>query len=298
MAVSVGSPIIFWLPSSSLPTVAAHARQSFNKKSFCPAENPSVSAAGAPPYTHSLFTVILFIVSVPVLSEHMTDVEPSVSTACIWRTSAFFDAIFLAPLASMSVTISDSVSGTAATASVTATIIISMVSLPPLWMRLTTNSTMADITAIPLIILPTLSRRTCKVVFFCFVSVKKRAILPISVLMPVAVTTAAALPAVTRQPEYTQLALSPSGTSAENCAAASFSAGTLSPVKELSSTARLSERMRRASAGTMSPVLSMTISPGTSSSGSVSRTSPPRSTRHMGEESEESASSAFSALRS
>ena len=150
----------------------------------------------------------------------------------------------------------------------------------------------------PDITLPTLSRRTCKVVFLFFVSVKKRAILPISVFIPVAVTTAAALPAVTRQPEYTQLALSPSGASSEKVAEASFSAGTLSPVSEDSSAARLSERMRRASAGTKSPVFNITKSPGTSSAGSASRTLPPRTTRHTGEDSDDSASSAFSALRS
>ena len=125
MAVSVGSPNIFSLPSSSVPTVAAQASDSFSRKDICASPNSASSATGSLPYAHRRLTVILFIVSVPVLSEHITDVLPSVSTACIWRTSAFFAAIFLAPCVSMSVTMSDSVSGTAATARVTATSAIS-----------------------------------------------------------------------------------------------------------------------------------------------------------------------------
>ena len=153
-------------------------------------------------------------------------------------------------------------------------------------------------TAMPLMILPTLSRRTCKGVFFCLVSVRKRAILPICVCMPVSVTMATALPAVTRQPENTILARSPSGISPSSCASASFSAGTLSPVNEDSSTARLSDLRRRASAGTRSPVFNRMISPGTRCLGSHSPTEPSRSTRQTGEERLPSASRAFSALRS
>ena len=116
--------------------------------------------------------------------------------------------------------------------------------------------------------------------------------------MPVSVTTATALPAVTRQPENTMVTRSPSGTSPESFARASFSAGTLSPVREDSSTAKLSELSRRASAGTRSPVFRRMMSPGTSCAGSSSCTFPSRKTRQTGDESVLSASSAFSALRS
>ena len=200
IALSVGSPNTFRLPSSSLPMVATQARHKFFKKSICESVKFTSSATGSEPYTHSLLTVILFMVRVPVLSEHITEVEPRVSTACICRTRAFFAAIFFAPCASVKVTIKASVSGTAATARVTEIIIMCMASC--LYTKKpTTNIIIAEIMARPEIIFPTLSRRTCKVVFCCLVSVKKRAILPISVSMPVPTTIAAALPAVTRQPE-------------------------------------------------------------------------------------------------
>ena len=64
-------------------------------------------------------TVISFFVSVPVLSDAITDADPSVSTALRWRTIAFRRAIRCTPIDSTTVTTAGRPSGTAATASAT-----------------------------------------------------------------------------------------------------------------------------------------------------------------------------------
>ena len=67
--------------------------------------------------THSWRTVISFLVSVPVLSEQITDVLPSVSTIGSRRTSACRLTMRRTPIASEIVTTAGSASGTTATAS-------------------------------------------------------------------------------------------------------------------------------------------------------------------------------------
>ena len=64
--------------------------------------------------------VILFCVSVPVLSEQITSVDPKASTADNFLTIAFSFAIFWTPIASVIVITAESPSGIAATASETA----------------------------------------------------------------------------------------------------------------------------------------------------------------------------------
>ena len=61
-------------------------------------------------------TVISFRVSVPVLSEQITDTDPSVSIAGSWRTIALRRAMPCTPIASVTVRIVGSPSGIAATA--------------------------------------------------------------------------------------------------------------------------------------------------------------------------------------
>ena len=69
---------------------------------------------------NSFLTVMRFCVSVPVLSEQITDTLPSPSTACKWRMMAFSFAIFRVPKDSTMVTLELSASGMAATANATA----------------------------------------------------------------------------------------------------------------------------------------------------------------------------------
>ena len=66
-------------------------------------------------------TLTWLVVSVPVLSEHMTVVHPSVSTEGSLRTMAFSSAIRRVPRARQVVMTAGSPSGMAATARATAT---------------------------------------------------------------------------------------------------------------------------------------------------------------------------------
>ena len=74
--------------------------------------------------------VILFCVSVPVLSEQITETQPRLSTELIFFIIAFSFAIWLVPIASTIVTMLASASGIAATASATANIRASMMAFP------------------------------------------------------------------------------------------------------------------------------------------------------------------------
>ena len=85
-----------------------------------PAKNFSLGAASS-----CLTTVILFWVSVPVLSEQMVCVQPSVSTAESLRIIAWRLAILVTPSERTMVTTATRPSGMAATASETATIKVS-----------------------------------------------------------------------------------------------------------------------------------------------------------------------------
>ena len=76
------------------------------------------------------FTVILFSVIVPVLSEHMTDVQPRVSTLCSRFTRAFTLSIRFTARASAIVTVAGSPSGIAAMAIVIPVISISKTGSP------------------------------------------------------------------------------------------------------------------------------------------------------------------------
>ena len=90
-------------------------------------------------------------------------------------------------------------SGMAATAKATAN--INAFSTGILLYRLKTNTTALIIIITIASWLPNLSRLTCSGVLFSLVAFISAAILPISVSIPVAVTSATARPPVTRLPE-------------------------------------------------------------------------------------------------
>ena len=137
-----------------------------------------------------LTTVILFWVSVPVLSEQIIWVQPSVSTAVSLRTIAWFLLIRVTPIESRIVTTALSPSGIAATASETAIINVSSTALPPLRTRFTakTNAQIARIIA-DSFRLNSFSL-ICSGVSSSFALESASAMAPISVSIPVPVTTA------------------------------------------------------------------------------------------------------------
>ena len=102
-AASVGSP---WAPPSSR-MASLHSVM-------------AAASSGSGPVCST--TVILFWVRVPVLSEQMTWVQPSVSTAVSRRITACRLLMLVTPMLSTTVTTVASPSGIAATASDTATI--------------------------------------------------------------------------------------------------------------------------------------------------------------------------------
>ena len=105
------------------------------------------------------------------------------------------------------------------------------------------------------------------------------AILPNSVLSPVAVTSALQLPPVTNVPLYIMLNRSASGVFGSDISSSAFLfTGTLSPVRADSFTAKLLVYRRRASAGILSPVDNSIMSPTTMSCWFMSIILPPLST--------------------
>ncbi len=111
----------------------------------------------------------------------------------------------------------------------------------------------------------------------CSVRPRRRATLPISVAMPVAVTTALPRPRVTAVPLKTMFTRSPSP-AGPSSAATSFSTASLSPVSDASATVSEATSTRRASALTASPSASSSTSPGTTSAVATRSSRPSRRT--------------------
>ena len=215
----------------------------------------------------------------PVLSEQITEVEPSVSTECSRFTMACCLAMREMPMARVTVTTAGSPSGMAATARATAPSAASAKSAP--WAIWSTNTRP---TATPAIMARRLPRRSSwrwSGVSPTSEPPSSSATLPISVPMPVEVTTTSARPRTTVVFMKTDECRSPRGESAAANEVASFSTGTDSPVSDDSSIERLAATISRPSAGTRSPASSSTTSPGTRSSVITSTMSPPRRTRTL-----------------
>ena len=254
------------------------------------------SVGSLPKAPEKATTVILFWVRVPVLSEQITWVLPSVSTAGIWRTMAFFWAIRFTPMARTMVTTAVSPSGIAATPRLMAIINISrgstfcsrpMAKISPQMAATPRPNT-----------LPVCFRRFCKGVSGELSWSSSPAILPMAVSMPVAAAIPTPAPAEIPVPAKTVFLLSARGAFFWQTAPASFSTGRDSPVRADSSAVSSTVRRRRRSAGTRSPALRMTTSPGTSCQLSTVCFLPSRSTRALGEDSFFSASMALSARSS
>ena len=194
------------------------------------------------------------------------------------------------------VTIAGNPSGIAETASATAIMNISMTGIPSIipTRKITAHAARATI--------PRYFPKDAS--FFCngvcvLSSLSRRfATRPISVSIPVAVTTAIAVPYVMEQPVKTMLVRSPRGAFSLTVSSASFSEGTDSPVRAASSDFKLDERISLASAGIKSPASSLMISPGTSKEASIICSTPSLITLALGEERFLRASKAFSALLS
>ena len=190
IAVSVGSPICVAVPSGAKVTVPS--QQSAAVRTSVRAAASPESTAPAAPSRYAFCSVMRFCVSVPVLSEQITEALPSVSTAGRRRMIAFFFTMRCTPIESTMVTIAGRPSGIAETASETAVIKISRTLMP--FKRPTTKMTAHAPSATKPRLLPSDASFRCSGVCVSASPESRPAILPISVCMPVAVMTAVAVP--------------------------------------------------------------------------------------------------------
>ena len=259
MAASIGSPSAIHLPSWSTarPTEAASAAVLRCRAS--PAPGPVTSASGPYPAPMTLSTpagvqtstaFIRFWVNVPVLSVQMKVVEPRVSTASRFRTSALRWAIRCAPTARDSVTVGSRPSGTSATITPMANKKASRQEIP------TSRDSTKNSTPMPRAIAAVMRTIRCSSRASGLGGAStlpvRAAISASRVFPPVPATTPSAWPLTRKVPPKT---VSP-GT---------LASASLSPVSIDSSTEQPAATASRRSAGTRSPATSTTASSGTSS---------------------------------
>ena len=194
-------------------------------------------------------TVISPRVSVPVLSDAMTEAEPSVSTEASCFTMALWRAMQRTPMANTTERMAVRPSGTAATASDTPSNRTATTSPMP-WMlemsRIVPTTTAAVPSAAMPSTLPRCAISRCSGVGASGVVSSKVAMPPISVCMPVAVTMARPVPCATAVPLKTMFSRSPRAAGARS-GAASFSTASLSPVSGASSSFSAAACTKRAS---------------------------------------------------
>ena len=174
----------------------------------------------------------MFCVNVPVLSEQITVLLPSVSTAGNFLTIAFFFTIFWTPIANTIVDTATNPSGITATAKETAVINILITSFPCNSPNTKINAHIAS-AAIPNVF-PKLFSLFWSGVSCFSVSFSIPAIFPTSVFIPVSTTMAFPLPYVIKLEENSIFTISPIPISSPSIASIDFSTGTDSPVNELS----------------------------------------------------------------
>ena len=236
-----------------------------------------------------------FCVNVPVLSVQMTEVHPSVSTAERRLTSAFRRAIRWTPIARERVTVGSSPSGTKATIIPRAKRNPSPGFIPAARterpkMITPTPTAIAETTRV------TRSISRWRGLFSLPRSSVNPAILPNSVAIPVANTTATPFPAATVVPANTRFGNSQRESPDPVTASRVFRTGWDSPVRVDWSIRSSVSAITRASAETWSPSERRRMSPGTSSSAGICASPPPLRTRACRGRIRRSASAAFSAL--
>ena len=240
--------------------------------------------------------VIAFMVSVPVLSELMTVVPPRVSTSDSDLTTALDSASRRAPDDSMACTNVGNPVGMEAIAVEMHSSTSVVVSWPRTRPKMAMIATATKAIRPNTLVMP--SSSCCSGERDRLVAFTMPAIRPISVALPVAVTTNAVVPRVTWVFWNTRFVRSPSATSPSGNVPASLGTGALSPVSAASCTSSVAEETIRPSAGTTSPASIRTMSPGTSLVDSSSAIWPERRTRACGTCSFASASTLARALSS
>jgi hypothetical protein len=236
-----------------------------------------------------------FWVRVPVLSDPMTVVLPNVSTAGSLRMMALRAAMRRTPSARVIVNTTGSPSGIAATDSATAVRNISL-AVEPKAIPETKVTTAPTPTAIPMMRANSDIRRWSGVGSSRSPRMSP-AMFPSSVSAPIATTAPRPRPVVTTAPVNAIERRSASGASSLT-GSLRLLTGRDSPVSSDSSICNPLVWRRRRSAGTLLPGSSRTMSPGTSSRLSISRSWPSRITRARGTTSCIRARTAPSACRS
>ncbi len=236
----------------------------------------------------------MFCVSVPVLSVQITVADPSASTLGRCRMSTLRLAIRCDAIASASVTVGNSPSGTLATRMPIPKRKLSqkgIFSARPI----TKNPTPSAVATIASVRESrTISRWSGE--RGCPAPCVSVAIFPSSVRMPIATTTARPRPETTCVPAKIMFVAWAGSTAALSFA--SRSRGAVSPVIAASTTRMWWASTSRASAGTSSPSATRITSPGTSSSAGSDCSCPPRTTFTLRGNRRDSSRSACSAFAS